>query len=210
MLSLTTALIFSSCSHIPLVSKKRPRKVKIGYEEVGYASWYGPKFHGRRTSSGEIFNMHDLTCAHRTLPLGTIVLVTNLENGKSVLVRVNDRGPFIRGRIVDLSYAAAKQIGMVRKGVVKVRIKVVGFGWKSLRWTGKGYWVQVAAFRSRKNALRMKKRLKPFGKARVLTFRLCDETIYRVRFGPFVRKKDAERLAKRLIMSGFSPIIMTR
>jgi len=95
------------------------------WTQVGYASYYADKFHGRTTACGEIYDRNKYTAAHRTLPCGTIVKVVNLENGKSVVVRINDRGPFVRGRIIDLSYAAAKKIGMIRKGVVKVRIEVV-------------------------------------------------------------------------------------
>jgi len=103
------------------------RKASAGGKQVeeGMASWYGKKFHGKKTASGERFNMHALTAAHRTLPFGTQVKVTNLENKKSVVVRINDRGPFVKGRIIDLSYAAARKIDMIEKGVVKVRIEVV-------------------------------------------------------------------------------------
>ncbi|UCF70002.1 MAG: septal ring lytic transglycosylase RlpA family protein [candidate division WOR-3 bacterium] len=93
--------------------------------EHGLASYYGAEFHGRKTASGETFDQHDLTCAHRHLPFGTRVKVTNLKNSKSVVVRVNDRGPWVRGRVIDLSYAAAKKIGMVSDGVVKVKVEVV-------------------------------------------------------------------------------------
>ena len=92
---------------------------------IGYASWYGPGFHGRRTASGEIFNMYDYTAAHRTLPFGTRVKVTNLKNGRSVIVRINDRGPAKKNRIIDLSYQAAKKIDMIRDGIVKVRVEVI-------------------------------------------------------------------------------------
>ena len=92
---------------------------------MGIASWYGEEFHGRPTSSGEIFDMYKLTAAHKELPLGTRVLVTNLKNRKRVVVKINDRGPFVQGRIIDLSYGAAKKIGMLADGVVKVRIEVV-------------------------------------------------------------------------------------
>ncbi len=95
------------------------------WTQVGYASYYADKFHGRTTACGEIYDRNKYTAAHRSLPCGTIVKVVNLENGKSVVVRINDRGPFVRGRIIDLSYAAAKKIDMIRKGVVKVRIEVV-------------------------------------------------------------------------------------
>jgi rare lipoprotein A len=91
--------------------------------ETGLASWYGPRFHGKRTASGEIFNQHDFTAAHRTLPWGSKVKVTNTANGKSVEVRINDRGPFGRGRIIDLSRAAARVLGMMGSGIITVRIE---------------------------------------------------------------------------------------
>jgi len=97
-----------------------------GYSEKGLASWYGKPYHGRITASGERYDMHQLTAAHRTLPFGTLVRVTNLENGRDVKVRITDRGPFVKGRIIDLSYAAAKRLGMVDAGVVRVRLRIVG------------------------------------------------------------------------------------
>ncbi len=97
------------------------------YDQVGIASWYGEPFHGRRTSSGEIYDMHKLTAAHLTLPFGTIVLVTDLETGKSVVVKINDCGPYVEGRIIDLSFAAAEKLGMVRKGLAKVGLKVLKY-----------------------------------------------------------------------------------
>lgn len=93
--------------------------------QTGRASWYGPGFHGNMTSSGEIYNQHDLTAAHPTLPLGSRAVVTNLNNGKSVEVRINDRGPFVKGRTLDLSYAAARTIGLTRPGTAPVRIEVI-------------------------------------------------------------------------------------
>ena len=93
-------------------------------EEVGMASYYGREHDGRRTASGEVFDMNGMTAAHRTLPFGTRVRVTNLANGRQVMVRINDRGPFRRGRIVDLSYAAARKLGIVGRGVAKVRVAV--------------------------------------------------------------------------------------
>ncbi|WP_202803741.1 septal ring lytic transglycosylase RlpA family protein [Spirulina subsalsa] len=92
----------------------------------GVASWYGPNFHGRRSASGEIYNQNAMTAAHRTLPFGTRVRVTNLNNGRSVVVRINDRGPFIAGRIIDLSRGAAQEIGLIRSGVAPVSVEVLG------------------------------------------------------------------------------------
>jgi rare lipoprotein A (peptidoglycan hydrolase) len=89
----------------------------------GKASFYGKKFHGRKTANGEIYNMHRMTAAHRTLPFGTLVQVTNLKNNKSVIVRINDRGPFIPGRMIDLSYAAAQRLDFINDGVVKVKVE---------------------------------------------------------------------------------------
>ena len=98
---------------------------RAGASEVGIASYYGEGFQGRQTASGEVFDQRKLTCAHRELPFGTRLRVTNLENDKSVVVRVNDRGPWVSGRIIDLSYAAAKQIGMLERGLVKVKVEIV-------------------------------------------------------------------------------------
>ena len=100
--------------------------INYEYDEVGYASWYGPGFHGKKTANGEIFNQNKISAAHRTLPLPSIVKVTNLENGKILsFVRVNDRGPFARNRIIDLSKEAAKELGFVNKGVTKVRVEII-------------------------------------------------------------------------------------
>ena len=105
--------------------KYTPQRTSEGFHQVGWASWYGRHFHGRRTSSGEKYDMHKFTAAHKTLPIGTYVKVRRLDNGREVVVRINDRGPFKRGRVIDLSYAAAKQLDMFRKGVVRVRVEAL-------------------------------------------------------------------------------------
>jgi len=112
-------------------SKPKPIEPERGATQVGIASWYGPGFHGRRTSSGEVYNQYDLTAAHQTLPHGTRVQVTNLTNGRSVLVRINDRGPFVDDRIIDLSYAAARQIDMIGPGTAMVQVQIVGPEWSN-------------------------------------------------------------------------------
>ena len=104
---------------------RRPSRGRRGAVLRGEASYYGPGFHGKKTANGERFNMHALTAAHKTLPFGTRVRVTNLDNGKSVVVRINDRGPYKKGRIIDLSVAAAKKIGMMGSGVAKVKLVVL-------------------------------------------------------------------------------------
>lgn len=100
-------------------------RVSEGHTQVGKASYYHNKFHGRKTASGAVYNKNKLTAAHKTLPLGTKVRVTDTRTGKAVVVRVNDRGPFIKGRVIDLSRAAAKEIGLVKKGVTKVKVEVL-------------------------------------------------------------------------------------
>ncbi len=125
--------------HAPVMAKpvkpaKAPTKMDAAafapvagehYRQTGRASWYGGEFHGRRTANGETFDRHDFTAAHRTLPFGTVLRVTNLRNGRSILVRVNDRGPYVGTRVIDLSYAAAKEIGMTHRGVARVRVEAV-------------------------------------------------------------------------------------
>lgn len=117
---LVAGLIFASWERTPAGSGKSKAPV-----QRGLASWYGPGFHGEPTAQGELFDMHALTAAHRSLPLGTRVRVTNLENGRSVVVRINDRGPYKRGVIIDLSRRAAGQIGMIRDGRVRVEVATV-------------------------------------------------------------------------------------
>jgi rare lipoprotein A len=104
-----------------------PFIAKIGDDFDGIASWYGPDFHSKKTSNGEIYDMYDMTAAHKTLPMNTVVKVDNLENGKSIIVRINDRGPFVKGRIIDLSNKAAHQIDMVGRGTAKVKVTVLGY-----------------------------------------------------------------------------------
>ncbi len=149
-------------TYYPLPSSK-------GYEEVCIASWYGMKFHGKLTASGEVYNMYDHTAAHRTLPIGTYVLVTNLENGKQTIVRINDRGPFVKNRCIDLSYIAAKDLGMIGKGTAKVKIvalsegelTALGIKYKNVPNFRQGrFYLQVGSFRFYSNALKLKKSLK--------------------------------------------------
>jgi rare lipoprotein A len=111
-----------------LPASSRPASSSPLFSMVGTASYYGPGFHGRRTASGETFDMNELVAAHRTLPLGTVARVTNLTNGRSVVVRINDRGPYIRGRILDLSKGAARALRFVQRGKTRVRIDILRWG----------------------------------------------------------------------------------
>jgi len=114
------------------------KKVAVGHSQDGIASWYGPGFHGRKTASGEVYDMYALTAAHSTLPLNTIVRVTNLKNKKDVVVRINDRGPFVGDRVLDLSLAAARTLGVVGPGTAPVRVAVVGNGTSVLAMKASG------------------------------------------------------------------------
>ncbi len=117
-------------SYKVLGKRYNPTYVEVGQVMYGISSWYGPNFHGKQTSNGEVYNMHARTAAHKTWPMDTMVKVNNLVNGKSTIVRINDRGPFVRGRIIDCSYTAGKEIGLDKMGIAKVSIEVVGFAGK--------------------------------------------------------------------------------
>lgn len=179
----------------------------VGAKEEGVASWYGPGFHGNATASGEVFDQYELTAAHPSLPLGTRVLVTNLENGRQVEVRVNDRGPFVKGRIVDLSYAAARVLAITQGGTARVRLEVVGFGEPVL--PREKYAIQVGAFAERRDAERLRRALKKkFTDTRVQAWRLNGRTYYRVRLGRFERHEDARAQARRVEQLGVVPVIV--
>ena len=124
------AMTFLFLGALGCAGKPAPGTLPVpdGYAERGTASWYGAKFHGRTTASGERYDMHAMTAAHRTLPFGVVVEVTNLDNDRRVRVRINDRGPFKKGRIIDLSYAAARELDMVHKGLAPVKVRVVDAG----------------------------------------------------------------------------------
>ena len=192
---ITIALVISSCAS----SAHRP-PYKIGYVERGIASWYGEAFHGKPTSSGEIYNMYDLTAAHKLMPLGTVAKITNLENDQSVVVKINDRGPFIEGRIIDLSYSAAREIGMAEKGLSRVEIEVMKWGESLTDFT-----VQVGSFELEENAQRLKEKLnRKYKDVHIKTYALIDKQYYRVRVGSTKDIRTAERLAEKLSEEGFS------
>jgi rare lipoprotein A len=189
----------SACSRLP-------RSRQTG-GEIGIASWYGPEFHGRATSSHEVFNMNDMTAAHRALPFGTHVMVTNLENDNSVVVRINDRGPFVRGRIIDLSYASARVLGIVGPGTARVRLEVVRGLEAPSAGEKAGVWIQVGAFSVQENAYATKKRLeKSYPDVAVSRLKTERGTYFRVRVK--TDESSAGELAQRLAAEGYSVIII--
>ena len=188
-----------------------------GYRERGDASWYGKTFHGRKTASGERYDMYKLSAAHKTLPLGTVVKVTHLTNNREIAVRINDRGPFVHGRIIDLSFAAAQKLGMIGSGTAPV--EVVALGTPEERRIGNSietvlvqprsytvghFSVQVGAFRDRTNAESLAKSMKKkYGASFIQTFDRGDAVFYRVQVGDRATLKEAEKLQETLERDGF-------
>ncbi len=162
--------------------------------EEGMASWYGPGFHGKSTSNKEVYDMNDMTAAHRTLPFGTQVMVTNLQNSRSVLVRINDRGPFVKDRIIDLSLAAARQLDMLGPGVVPVRLEVLPE--LSPPPDSQKFSVQLGSFTLKTNAVALKDRLEPtYSAIYISTFHTGRQLYYRVRI-----KADSMSAARNLAL----------
>lgn len=164
--------------------------------ETGVASWYGPDFHGRQTANGEKYDMHGITAAHRTLPFNTEVLVENLDNGKTVQVRINDRGPFAKDRIIDLSRGAAEKVDMIGPGTARVRIYVVG-GADNLPTDLKRaqYTVQLGSYNNLEAA---EKKSKEIRSSYVKEVTVNGETFYRVYFGDFYNPAIALEAQQRL------------
>jgi rare lipoprotein A len=172
-----------------------------GYDAVGNASWYGRKFHGRLTSSGEPFDMYELTAAHRTLPIPTYARVTNLDNGRSTIVRINDRGPFHDNRIIDLSYAAAVKLGYAALGTARVRVEVLE--------PGNRYVLQAGAFSDLNRADRLKAALGKLTGTPTFVVKVSGESVYRVRLGPVRGRTEAERLKNVISAADFgTPLIL--
>ncbi len=181
-------------------------QVRKGAWQQGIASWYGPGFHGNPTTSGEIYDQNDLTAAHRTLPLGTRVAVTNLINGRTVEVRINDRGPFVGDRLIDLSYAAARQLEMIGPGTAPVRLEVLG---PFAEVTAVAYAVQVGAFADRVNAERLRTQLaQHFDNVYISPLDNGTSRFYRVRLGRFPEREDASVHARALAPFGLPAVIV--
>jgi rare lipoprotein A len=169
----------------------------VGYIERGMASWYGPGFHGNKTANGERYDMHKLTAAHRTLPLGSIAVVRSATTGKEVTVRINDRGPFAKGRVLDLSYAGAQTLGMVGHGTDQIELRVIGF---QGRGAAIGFLrVQIGSFAEHQNAATLLQRAQRiYTGGRIQAVDLPDGRRYRVQVGEFKTEGQAESAATRL------------
>ncbi len=226
VVAVTVTGLASGCSWFSRGPK--PIDATPGAVQEGIASWYGPGFQGRQTSSGEVFDQYDLTAAHPTLPHGTRVSVTNLRNQRSIEVRINDRGPYVDGRAIDLSYAAARSLDMIGPGTVPVRIEVLGptaIARAPVRPVAQRaaqspphrpakevvtarYTVQVASFTTPERAARIHRLLRDrFEKVHVETLEAL-ETHYRVRIGPYTDRNSAARTAATVASLGFPAIIM--
>ena len=174
--------------------------------EQGLASWYGHPYHGRPTTDGESYNMYELTAAHRTLPFNTQVRVHDLDNGRDVTVRINDRGPFIEGRIIDLSYASARAIDMIGPGVARVQLEILGMPPPGSPGGEPGvYAVQLGAFRNWSNAERLQARVSPsFNPVIIQSFDRGDGLFHRVRVGHEATEEGAQQLAQHLREAGLA------
>ena len=179
---------------------------EANYRETGIAAWYGKELHGKQTANGEVFDMYGLSAAHRTLPLGTVVQVTNLDNFKSVNVRITDRGPFLKSRVLDLSYGAAKELGFVSQGTARVRIQAVEAVREPVQYT-----VQAAVFTEEENARLLKERLNTkFGAVSIIPFETNTARFYRVWVGAYESEDRAEQVAGKLMLEGLEPIVVRK
>jgi len=189
-------------SIIEKVEKRETKDV-----QYGVASWYGPDFHGKPTSSGEIYDMYQLTCAHNTFPLGTVVMVTNLENGRSLELKVNDRGPFVKERIIDLSYAAAQILGIWEKGTAFVKVEGIGPLIEQIQ----RFTLQVGSFVDEVSAQRLADQLrKSFENVYVTTVETFTQKYYRVRVGQFETRESALSFAEKISQMGLKVLVTSR
>jgi len=208
-----------------------PLASAANYDETGVASWYGKKFHGKATANGERYDMHTMSAAHKTLPMPTMVRVTNLDNGRSVVVRVNDRGPFVKSRIIDLSYAAARSLGYDKKGTAHVRVQTLDGNTSTARnrppvvpkstqhvsnnsvayspvsiQDGRIY-VQLGAFSARSNANQLRQELvDSFPSIRI--HHKSQPDLYRVRIGPFNKVSETESIIISLQKQGYNNTVV--
>ena len=199
----------------------QPLPDAAGFRQQGTASWYGRQFHGRRTSNGEVYNMYGVSAAHKTLPFGTVVRVHNLRNNQQLDVRINDRGPFVKNRIIDLSYGAAQKLGVVGPGTAPVEIVVLAAPARSVQepdgqehlvpvdLTHGNFTFQVGAFQDRNNAERLAAKLsRTYHHVHVASFDRGDGLFHRVRVGRATTLQEADDYEQALIRQGFDVFIV--
>lgn len=200
LLSALAAAVFMACAP----RAYRAPSGEVVFRQEGIASWYGPDFHGRKTSSGERYNMYGISAAHRTLPLGTVARVTHVGSGRQVTVRINDRGPFVDGRIVDLSYGAARKLGMVEEGIAPVVVEAFAAP-PGVPAPGPGgsFVIQVGSFRERENAEQLRDSLREeFGTVAITSYADNRRVYHRVRIGSFATEEKALETARALERKG--------
>lgn len=194
-----------------LGKRYEPLQTSAGFVQTGIASWYGPDFHGKKTSNGETYDMRAMTAAHKTLPLGVYVRVQNRENGREAVVRVNDRGPFVKDRIIDLSYSAAKTLGVDIAGTAAVRIEALGFRGSSAdhydaleNYDVGNYTVQIGSFKDLSNAERLSGEMRRrVGFSEIRTTNVKGEIFHRVYAGKFTSLKAAEEAEREFSGHGY-------
>ena len=183
-----------------------------GYKETGIASWYGTKFHGRKTSNGEVYDMYAMTAAHKTLPIPSYVRVKNVKNKRSVVLRVNDRGPFHQNRIIDLSYAAAVQLGIQKIGTGLVEVTALGYDSPELKQPAiigssqqPVFYLQIGAFANSANAQQAQKKLtsSEIAFSRIQHIKSQGNDVYKVQVGPLYSEYEAQQKNKKLAQIGF-------
>jgi rare lipoprotein A len=226
-----SALLLCGCSTVetpPPTPPGHPKPYKVGriwyqplphadrFVQWGKASWYGTQFHGKKTANGEVYNMYAMTAAHKTLPFETYVIVRNVENNREVEVRINDRGPFARSRIIDLSYAAAKKLGIVGPGTAYVKIVAIARSIPSnMSKNNKGsypatdlyegnFTVQIGSFGEMKNAERLRKELaRTYKDVYITSYLKGKDTFYRVKVGKYTNLAQANKAERIMIQNGY-------
>lgn len=212
--ALVLVLVVGGCSTVEQrrpasLPRSQPTPIPSGTPgaiQTGLASWYGPGFHGKLTANGEVYNQNELTAAHLTLPLGTHVMVTNLQTKQAIEVRINDRGPYVGGRLIDLSYAAARSIGVYGPGIAPVRVEVLSSVAPVLTIS---YAVQLGSYADAGMASSLKARMT--GRYRDVYISPMDTGLkryYLVRLGPFSRREDAVARAEEVARMGMQVIVV--
>jgi len=217
-LTLLAVALVTACAITPTAKKIRKAEAgNRGFTQDGLASWYGPGFQGNLTANGEIYDMNAMTAAHKQLPFNTVVVVTNRDNGRRVEVRINDRGPFVRGRIIDLSRAAAERIGMLGPGTARVTLRVVEHSSKQARrygapspdakgsLTSTGFRVQIGAFRDGRRAEKLwedARRVRSDVRVRL------SAGLFLVESGPFKSRDAAKRAERAFVRAGFEAAVL--